>query len=278
MEGSDLPMVYRNILSRRSICTGTDIDKQFLRDYLQTRSISDAAKLTNVWSAVGQEICKIIAGVPWMLEVFLGCGYGRLYLSTMFIQVLKHGNKNAFLNIIQYEPLSERFAARTSEDMYYKFVWNHYVPLMKGAILDTYLHMDGLVVDPNIFLSIIPSLSAAQLEFIMNHPRHNLLYAMSSPYAYVEAQIRSIYKYPNCMNEPTARLQYGVLHYENAEHLWKQLKTQRRARNWRFMFWCTVLHSRMLEFREKYWALSSKHVQNAAAEFYSLSSNDLGKN
>ena len=172
MEGSDLPLVYRNILSRRAVCKGTDADKTSLRAYFLTRSVSDAAQLNQRWSSMGQEICKVIAGVPWMLEVFLACGYGRAYITTMFIQVLIRGNKEAFLNIIQYPPLAERFAARCADDTFYKYVWTHYVPVMRGEILDAYLRREGLDIDPEIFLSIIPSLSPAQFELIINHPLH----------------------------------------------------------------------------------------------------------
>jgi hypothetical protein len=275
MEDNDLYSVYRYLLARRSVGSGTTEQKQNLRAYLLTRSPSQVAQLSHRWSRVGLEICKMIARVPWMLEVFLACRYGRAYMSSIFLKVLESGNVHAFLNIIQYEPLAERFAALNVENTFYKFVWNHYIHLMKGAILDTYLRFDGLVVDACVLLSIIPSLSQSQLEVILNHPCHRyLIYELSSPYAYVEAQVRRVYKYQDCMNEPTARIQYGVNQYENAERLWKQLKNERLVHNWRFLFWCTVLHSRMMEFREKYWALSSNHVNNAANEFYSLS----GKN
>lgn len=275
MEDNDLQSVYRYLAAARTVGSGTDVQKQNLRAYLLTRSPSQNAQLSHRWSPVGLEICKMIARVPWILEVFLSCGYGRPYISSIFLKVLDSGNVHAFLNIIQYEPLAERFAARCVDHTYYKFVWNHYIHLMKGAILDAYLRFDGLVVDAGLLLSIIPSLAPSQLEFILKHQRHHyLVYELSSPYAYVETQVRRVYKYPNCMNEPTARLQYGVAHYENAERLWKQLKNERRVRNWRYIFWCTVLHSRMMEFREKYWALSSKHVKNAEEEFYSL----VGKN
>lgn len=272
MEDNDLQSVYRYLAAARTVGSGTDAQKQTLRMYLLSRSPGQVAQLSHRWNPVGLEICKMIARIPWMLEVFLSCGYGRVYMSSVFMKVLESGNVECFLNIIQYEPLAERFAARCVDDTYYKFVWNHYVHLMKGAILDTYLRFDGLVVDAGVLLSIIPSLSHAQLEFILNHPHHRyLLYDLTSPYAYVEAQVRRAYTYPNCMNEPTVRIHYGVQQYENAERLWKQLKVERRVRNWRFLFWCSVLHSRMMEFREKYWALSSKHVQGAAKEFYSLS-------
>jgi hypothetical protein len=275
MEDNDLHSVYRYLLARRSVGTGTTEQKQHLRAYLLTRSPSQVAQLSHIWNRVGLEICsKLIARVPWILEVFLACGYGRAYMSPLFMKVLDTGNVHSFLNTIQYEPFAERFAARSVENTYYKYVWNHYIPFMKGEILDSYLRFDGLVIDADVLLSIIPSLSHAQLEFILNHPRHRyLVYELSSPYAYVEAQVRRVYKYQDCqdcMNEPTARLQYCVSQYETAECLWKQLKIKRRVNNWRFLFWCTVLHSRMMEFREKYWALSSKHVQNAANEFYSL--------
>lgn len=279
MESSDLPMIYRYILARRAVYTGTDIQKQSLRTYFLTRSVSDAAQLSHRWNAVGQEICKIIAGVPWMLEVFLGCGYGRAYITTMFIQVLKHDKPEAFLNIIQYEPLAERFAARCSDDTFYKYVWTHYVPTMRGAILNTYLRSKDLVIDNNVFLSIIPSLSPSQLEIIINHPAHrDLVYNLTSPYAYIESQVRQRYTHAACMRDPTVIQNYGVHQYINAERVWKQVKDARRARNWRLLFWLSVLHSRMMEFREKYWALSGKQVQAAATEFYELSGRANGKN
>ena len=321
MESSDLPMIYRYILARRAVCNGTVEQKQSLRAYFLTRYVSDAAQLTHRWNAVGQEICKIIAGVPWMLEVFLGCGYGRVYITTMFMQVLKHDNPAAFLNIIQCEPLAERFAARSGDDIYYKYVWTHYVPVMRPAILDTYLRGDGLVIDPHVFLSIIPSLSPAQLETIMNHPCHrDLVYKLTSPYAYIETEIRTRYKYESCMSETTVIQNYGIpsvsnykhipsgcaeletegnavvvqckhtlkgcaynwhstVHqYKNAEHLWVAIKAARRARNLRLLFWWSVLHSRMMEFRERYWALEGKHVRAVAAEFYALLGRGYGKN
>jgi hypothetical protein len=276
MEDNDLQSVYRYLMERRSVGSGTTEQKQSLRAYLLTRSPSQVAQLSHRWNAIGLEISKMISRVPWILEVFLACGYGRAYMSSMFLKVLESGNAECFLNFIQYEPLAERFAARCVDHTYYKFVWNHYIHLMNGAILDTYLRLDGLVIDACVLLSIIPSLSPSQLEFILKHPRHRyLVYALSSPYAYVETQVRRAYKYPNCMNEPMVRMHYCLHQYEHAERLWKQLKNERRVRNWRFLFWCTVLHSRMMEFREKYWALSSKHVQDAAKEFYSLAT---GKN
>jgi hypothetical protein len=272
MESCDLPMVYRNIVSRRAVCTGTDIQKQSLRSYFTSRSVSESAQLRNRWSIVGQEICKIIAGIPWMLEVFLDCGFGGPYLATMLIQVLKHDNPAAFHDIIQYGSLPERFAARRVDETHYKYVWTHYVPVMREAILDTYLRLDGLVIDTDAFLSIIPSLSPSKLEFILNHPNHKyLVYKLTSPYAFVEKQVRQQYTYETCMSEPTIILNYGVHQYVNAECLLKQIKQTRRVHNWRFMFWCGVLHSRMMEFRERYWALSGKHVIAAAAEFYELS-------
>jgi hypothetical protein len=279
MESSDLPLIYRYILARRAVCNGTDAQKQSLRAYFLTRSVSDAAQLTHRWNAVGQEICKIIASVPWMLEVFLGCGYGRVYTTTMFMQVLKHDNPAAFLNIIQCEPLAERFAARSGDYIYYKYVWTHYVPVMRPIILDTYLRGDGLVIDPHVFLSIIPSLSHAQLETIMNHPCHrDLVYKLTSPYAYIETEIRTRYKYESCMNEPTVIQNYGIHQYKNAEHLWITIKAARRARNLRLLFWWSVLHSRMMEFREKYWSLSGKCATAAATEFYALSEHSDLKN
>ena len=272
MERSDLPMIYRYILSCRAVCTGTDTQKQNLRAYFLSRSVSETAELSHRWNVVAQEICKLIAGVPWMLEVFLGCGYGRVYLTTMFMQVLKHDNPAAFLNIIQYDPLAERFAARCADDIYYKYVWTHYVPIMRPAILDKYLRLEGLFIDPDVFLSIIPSLSHNQLETIMNHVCHrDLVYKMTSPYVYIEKQVRQRYTYETCMSEPSVIQNYGIHQYKNAERLWKHIKEYRRARNWRLLFWLSVLHSRMMEFREKYWALSGKCARVAAVEFYALS-------
>lgn len=279
MEYSDLPLIYRYIAACRAVCKGTETDKLKLRAYFMMRSVSDAAELSHRWSSVGQEICKLIAGVPWILEVFLGCGYGRAYITTMFMQVLKHDNSDAFLNIIQYAPLAERFAARCGDDAFYNYVWTHYVPVMRGNILDTYLRREGLVIDPQVFLSIIPSLSPSQLETIMNHPAHReLVYKLTSPYEYVEKQVRQHYSYETCMREPTVIQSYGVNQYINAERVWKQIKDSRRARNWRLLFWWSVLHSRMMEFRDKYWSLSGKRACAAAEEFYALSGRAEGKN
>ena len=272
MEYSDLPTVYRYIIAQRAICTGTESQKQNLRAYFLSRPADDSTFLSRQWNAVAQEICKLIAGVPWMLEVFLDCGYGRPYITTMFMQVLKHDNSSAFLNIIRYEPLASRFAARRSDELFYNYVWTHYVPVMRKAILDTYLRLDGFVLDTDAFLSIIPSLAPSQLETIMNHPFHrDFVYKLTSPYTYVENQVRQKYTYAACMQEPLIIQNYGIYQYINAERVWTHIKRARRQRIWRFLFWCAVLHSRMMEHRENYWALHGKRVRTAAAEFYELS-------
>lgn len=274
MESNDLRAVYRYILAQRAECTGTDEQKQSLRTYFLARSVSEAAQLSHRWCSVGKEICKIIAGVPWMLEVFLGCGYGRTYITSMFMQVLQHDNPTAFLNIIQYDPLYEQFAARHGDETFYRYMWIHYVPFMRDAILDTYLQINMMVIDAEVFLSIIPSLSPTKLEFILNHPQHTyLVYKLTSPYAYIENKVRLQYTSDtSCMSDPYVIRTYGINKYINAERLWKEIKQTRRAYNWRLLFWSAVLHSRMMEFRERYWALSGKPARAAAAEFYSLSS------
>ena len=80
------------------------------------------------------------------------------------------------------------------------------------------------------------------------------------------------------MNSPAIIQAYGIWQYRNAERDIDRIRKARRERNWRFMFWCALLHCRMMEFREKYWALSGKIVRAAAAEFYSLAGGEEGKN
>lgn len=266
MEDTDIHGVYRYLLARRSVCQGTDVQRLSLRAYFLTRSVGVAAQLSHRWTPGGQEIAKFLASSPWMLRVFLDCGLGRAYITTMFVKVLERRCVESFLHIIQFEPLATRFAARRCEDTYYTYVWTHYVPQMFGALLETYLGFDGLVIDGGVFLSIIPSLSPTQLETIMNHNQHRyLVYAMTSPLAYITSQLGTTDVFDSGM-----LVRRGVYQYENAERVWLNLRTQRRRRNWRFLFWCAVLHARMMEFRERYWSIDSSRVRSAATEFYDL--------
>ena len=173
MQYDDLQSVYRFILATRAVGSGTPAQKQNLRTYFRTRSVAVSAQLTHRWCSAGVHITKLIASTPWILSCFLEAGFGRAYLTSMFSTVMECGHVESFLNIIQYEPLVVRFAARRVGDLHYEFVWTHYLPQMFGSILDAYLRFDGLVIDGDVFLSILPSLSPRQLETILTHPCHH---------------------------------------------------------------------------------------------------------
>jgi hypothetical protein len=261
---NDRTEIYRFIVSW-GVSPSKDnvLNRSIVRSYLRRPEVS--AAIDGSWTRTGELIAQKITAVPWILAVCIECRLCNQYIHSMLSTILRDDNVDSFTYIVS-SPYAQLY---TNTDITY--VWKYHVPYMKTKCLDYYLQIDGLHIDPDIFMKSIETLSYNSFTFILQHPRHSyLLYALQSPYDYITKKVRSTYTYEKCIEDPYIYGVYRIRAYEDAEAYIVNTRKQKRERLWRILTWLSILHSRMVEFRERYYAPGGPKYKNAELEFNAL--------
>jgi hypothetical protein len=261
---NDRTEIYHFILSWGvSPSKDTLLNRSIVRSYLRRPEVSSA--IDGSWTRTGELIAQKIAAVPWILAVCIECRLCNQYIHSMLSTILHNDNVESFTHIVS-SPYAQLYSNTDNT-----YVWTYHVPYMKRKCLDYYLQIDGLHIDPDIFMKSIEILSYDTFTFILQHPRHSyLLYALQSPYAYITKKVRSAYTYEKCMTDPHIYGFYRIRAYEDAETYIVNTRKQKREHLWRILTWLSILHSRMVEFRERYYAPGGPKYKIAELEFRAL--------
>lgn len=259
-------------ISRIQALISNDLDPDTFRLMLIAAELSGELTLNNsiLYNHNYHDLSHSLVNYPKLFKVYLEEGHGSSFISSLFEVIIKKKDHTLLKIFLETPHISECISRRNAEWWIFTFYSIIEMNTSKEC-WDIVLSVEKLVITSDMILTSMSRLNIDSLVIVLRHPKYSsLLYQIPDPVAWQDSLHNRLYgdryitpfiKDHNIHVLPRAVKIKDVINEE---------KKNRVKSIIRFIFWISILHIRMREFRERYWLPGNKKSTELKKEFESL--------